>query len=111
MKAGHKVKFPFAIRKSREELKEQEEKAKWEKEEREKEQELAQELAKIERERKLFEAKARQLKVEDSKDPEDQKIEIREDFWSHMSKNDPEINKKHCLEKVFATRVENVESP
>ena len=62
--------------------KEQEEKGKqWERErarrereerEQEKEEQLAQELANIERERKLFEAKARLLKVEDSKDPEDQ---------------------------------------
>ena len=86
MRPGHKVKFPVAIQKAREELdkrrkqkQEQEEKAnrlkakrKREEQEQEKEEQLARELANIKRERKLFEAKARQLKVEDSKDPEDQ---------------------------------------
>lgn len=91
MRPGHKKKLPVAIQSAREELeelkakrkklkqeqeKEQEEKAKKqerEKEEQEKEQELAQQLANISRERKL--AKARQLKVADSKDPEDQTAE------------------------------------
>ena len=79
MRPGHKVKFPVAIQAARDELqkrkkqkqeqeKEQEEKAKRQKEE----EQLTHALAKIEREQKLFEAKARQLKVEDSKDPEDQ---------------------------------------
>jgi hypothetical protein len=79
MRPGHKVKFPVAIHKAREELQESREeleevkaKRKKQKQEQQKEQELARELANIKRERKLFEAKARQLKVEDSKDPEDQ---------------------------------------
>jgi hypothetical protein len=98
MKFGHKKKFPVAIHKAREELekrekqkqeqeKEQEEKAKRLKSKREKEEQeqeekskrlkeeeqLTHELARIERERKLFEAKARQLKVEESKETEDPK--------------------------------------
>ena len=68
MKFGHKKKFPVAIQKAREELKEQDERSKRQKEE----EQLTHALAKIEREQKLFEAKARQLKVEDSKDPEDE---------------------------------------
>jgi hypothetical protein len=90
MRPGHKFKFPVAIQTAREELEkrkkqkqeqeneEQEEKAnkrERKKQEQEKEQALAQELASIERARKLFKAKARQLKVEDSKGPEDQTAE------------------------------------
>jgi hypothetical protein len=50
MKAGHKLKFPWAIQSAREEIKEQEEKDKMEKE-------LAKELAQIERARTLAKAK------------------------------------------------------
>ena len=67
MKPGHKKKFPVAIQKAREEMKEIEEKQQREKAalKREKElaQELAEELAKIERDRKLAEARDEHTKI------------------------------------------------